>query len=320
MKEIIIDTRTSGQRLDRFVHKYLGGAPKSFVQKMLRKHNIKLNDAKASGSEIVQAGDVVKLFLSDATIENFAVDKLINADAGALDIVFEDDNVLIVNKPAGVLSQPDSAYVRDSIADRAVAYLREHAVTGFTPAVANRLDRNTSGLVAIGKTNAAMAWLGGAFAENMCEKLYLTVVVGEVHKPFDVRVYISKNTHNTAVVTKHAAEGAKYASASFKPLASSGGYSKLRVKLETGRFHQIRASLKFAGYPIVGDAKYGDTRINQDFRRRFGLGNQLLHCESLTFNRTDGELGYLAGQKFIAEPPQMFQKIINSLGLSCTTL
>ena len=315
MREIIIDTRTSGQRLDRFVHKYLGGAPKSFVQKMLRKNNIKLNDTKAAGNEVVEAGDVVKLFLSDATIDGFALDKPINISAGELDIVFEDDNVLIVNKPAGVLSQPDSADVRDSIADRAVAYLRESAVTGFTPAVANRLDRNTSGLVAIGKTNAAMAWLGSVFAENLCEKLYITVVVGEVHKPFDVRVYIHKNTHNTAIVTEHEAAGAKYAAASFEPLASNGGYSLLRVKLETGRFHQIRASLKFAGYPIVGDAKYGEPRTNQEFRRRFSLSSQLLHCESLTFNCTDGELGYLAGRKFTAEPPQLFKKIIDRTGL-----
>jgi len=315
MREIIIDTRTSGQRLDRFVHKYLGGAPKSFVQKMLRKNNIKLNDAKAAGSEIVQAGDVVKLFLSDVTIESFALDKPINVQAGALDIVFEDDNVLIVNKPAGVLSQPDSADVRDSIADRAVAYLHESAVTGFTPAVANRLDRNTSGLVAIGKTNAALAWLGGAFAENLCEKLYITVVVGEVHKPFDVRVYIHKNTHNTAIVTEHEVEGAKYAAASFEPLACANGYSFLRVKLETGRFHQIRASLKYAGFPIVGDAKYGDPRTNHEFRRRFGLSSQFLHCESLTFSRTDGEFGYLSGHKFTAEPPQLFKKVADSLGL-----
>jgi len=315
MREIIIDTRTGGQRLDRFVHKYLGGAPKSFIHKMFRKNNVKLNDVKAAGSEIVQAGDVVKLFISDATIDGFKTDKPVNMQVGALDIVFEDDNVLIVNKPVGVLSQPDSADVRDSIADRAVAYLRENAVIGFTPAVANRLDRNTSGLVNIGKTNAALAWLGSAFADNMCEKLYLTIVVGEVRKPFDVCVYIQKNTHNTAIVTQHAAEGAKYAAASFEPLVSREGYSLLRVKLETGRFHQIRASLKFAGYPIVGDAKYGNTSTNSEFRRRFGLSSQLLHCESIIFNRTDGELGYLAGRRFIAEPPQLFKKIINYLDL-----
>ena len=315
MTEIQIDGRTGGQRLDRFVHKYLGGAPKSFVQKMLRKNNIKLNGAKATGSETIHAGDTVKLFLSDETIAGFKLDKPVNISAGALDIGFEDANMLIVNKPAGVLSQPDSASVRDSIADRAVAYLREHAVTGFTPAVANRLDRNTSGLVAIGKTNAALAWLGAAFAENACEKLYLTLVAGEVRKPFDVRVYIHKNTHNTAIVTTHAVDGAKYASASFEPISTSGGYSLLRVKLETGRFHQIRASLKFAGFPIVGDTKYGDPRINQDFKRRFGLTHQLLHCESLTFTRQSGELAYLSGQTFTTKPPIAFAKITNKLGL-----
>ena len=310
MREIVIDGQTSGQRLDRFARKFLNRAPKDFVYKMIRKRNIKLNGTKAGGSEVLRDGDIVSLYLSDETIDGFTAEKPINIAAGALDIIFEDDGLLVVNKPPGVLSQPDSADVRDSVADRAAAYLRERVTPGFTPAVANRLDRNTSGVVAVGKTAPALAWLGSAFADNACEKVYLALVVGDVREPFEVRAYISKNAHNTAIVTANATEAAKYAVTRFEPLANARGYTLLRVIMETGRFHQIRASLRFAGFPIVGDHKYGDMRVNNEFRRKFSLASQLLHCESLMFTQADGVLGHIAGRRFKAELPAVFEKII----------
>ncbi|MCL2851711.1 MAG: RluA family pseudouridine synthase [Defluviitaleaceae bacterium] len=329
MREVLIDAYTCGQRLDRFLLKYLNRAPKSLVQKMIRKRNVKLNDSKAAGNEMLQDGDVVRIFLSDAALADLTAGKPSYYSAGELDIIYEDDNILIVNKPPGVLSQPDSADVRDSIVDRAASYLREggyeyssddHPMKpkpGFVgaPAVVNRLDRNTSGVVALGKTNAALAWMNRAIAENRCEKLYLTLVVGEVRESFEVRVYLRKNSHKIAVISEQTIDGAKYAATSFEPLASALGCTLLRARLETGRFHQIRASLKYAGFPVVGDTKYGEPRANVDFQRRFGVTSQLLHCESLTFTQTDGALGYLAGKRFEAPPPQVFQKVMEEFGL-----
>ena len=312
MREIVIDAHTCGQRLDRFLLKYLNRAPKSFVQKMIRKRNVKLNDFRAMGGEMLHDGDVVRIFLSDAAIVGLTADKFVGGGAGALDILFEDDNVLMVNKPPGVLSQPDCADVRDSIADRAVSYL--NAGSGvYSPAVVNRLDRNTSGVVALGKTNSALAWMSRAIAENRCEKLYLTVVAADVREPFEVHAYLRKNSHKVAVISAQPVEGAKRILTSFEPLACARGCTLLRAKLETGRFHQIRASLKYAGLPVVGDAKYGEPRVNADFRRRFGVTSQLLHCESLTFTQTEGLLGYLAGRRFEAPLPPVFQRVTEEL-------
>ena len=311
MREIIVTAANCGQRLDRFLLKHLDRAPRSFVQKMIRKRGVKLNDTKAAGNETVREGDTVRIFLSDEVIAGLTAGKCVNPDAGSLDIIYEDGNVLIVNKPPGVLSQPDSAEIRDSVADRAALYLPPVC----TPAVANRLDRNTSGCVAVGATNAALAWLNRAFAEGDCEKMYLVLAAGDVREPFAVRVYLRKNSHKVAEVYAQPTDGAKYAVTEFEPMAAFRGCTLLRARPGTGRFHQIRASLKFAGYAVVGDAKYGDPRVNTDFRRAFGVTSQLLHCESLTFTREDGLLGYLEGRKFRAELPEGFAGILQKYGV-----
>lgn len=308
--EIIINNETQGQRLDRILRKRLALAPKPLLYKLMRKGVIKLNGRRAGGAEILKAGDVVRLFLSEETIIGFTASKRgIDPDAGGLDIIYEDINILVVNKPVGVLSQPDSPSMQGSLAERAALYL---SGSGHAPAVANRLDKNTTGVVIIGKHPAALARLGQAFRERRVCKLYTTLVLGEVREAFEIEAGIVKDeVTNTSGLVDKAVPGAKAVRTFFRPIAIAGGFSLLHANLETGRSHQIRASLAERGLPIAGDPKYGNAEVNAHLRKSFGLRNQLLHCHSVRF-----DMPGLPTQEFCAGLPKEFENIIDRLGVA----
>ena len=327
MKELCIRTNEAGQRLDKFLGKYMNQAPKSFLYKMMRKKNIILNGKKASGTEMLSEGDVVKLFLSEETIGKFSRMPESTAVKAAmeqytkLDILYEDEHALFINKPAGMLSQKASP--KDvSLVEYLTAYLltegkiTEEELKTFHPSVCNRLDRNTSGIVAAGKSLAALQELTAMFRERTIKKYYLCLVKGIVTKEKKISGYLVKNEKaNTVSVHGKDNGGAARIETEYCPLSSGDGFTLLEVHLITGKTHQIRAHLASQGHPIAGDPKYGDRTVNEWLRKKYGLKIQLLHAAKLCMPECDGALSALSHKEITAPVPALFQTICTDKGV-----
>lgn len=312
MKEIVINENEAGQRLDKFLGKLLKEAPASFYYKMLRKKNIVLNDKKATGNEKLTAGDSVKLFLSDETFEKFAGKRQTNDLAAsvpniALEIVYEDHDVLAINKPAGMLSQ--KAKKEDISANEYILqYLLEsgtitrESLHTFKPSVCNRLDRNTSGILVAGKTLNGLQQMSKAFRERSMEKYYLAIVAGHISKPRRIEGFLKKDEKNNQVtILSEPSNDAKPIITEYRPLKLVGQVTLLEVHLITGRSHQIRAHLASIGHPVIGDTKYGNPRLNREFLKNAGVTHQLLHAYRL----------FLAdGTKIQADAPKEFERAL----------
>ena len=312
MKEIVINENEAGQRLDKFLGKLLKEAPASFYYKMLRKKNIVLNGKKATGNEKLTAGDSIKLFLSDETFEKFAGKRQTNDLAAsvpniALEIVYEDHDVLAINKPAGMLSQ--KAKKEDISANEYILqYLLEsgtitrESLHTFKPSVCNRLDRNTSGILVAGKTLNGLQQMSKAFRERSMEKYYLAIVAGHISKPRRIEGFLKKDEKNNQVtILSEPSNDAKPIITEYRPLKLVGQVTLLEVHLITGRSHQIRAHLASIGHPVIGDTKYGNTRLNREFLKNAGVTHQLLHAYRL----------FLAdGTKIQADAPKEFERAL----------
>ena len=317
MRELTVKAGESGQRLDKYLAKYLKEAPKSFLYKMLRKKNITLNGRKADGSEKLQAEDCVRLFLAEETLEKFMGTQT-EAHTCSLDVIYEDDHVLFINKPVGMLSQ--KADKKDiSLVEYLTGYLlekgaltREDLLT-FHPSVCDRLDRNTSGIVAAGKTMAGLQTLSGAFKDRSLHKYYLALAAGRVEHPSYIKGYLWKNERtNKVTVTREPKKDALPIETRMRPLSYSGtgDCTLLEVELLTGRTHQIRSHLASIGHPIIGDAKYGSREVNEAYRKKYRVTSQLLHAWRIEMPSFEGELSYLSGLKLTAELPALFKKVI----------
>ncbi len=321
MKQLVMNEIDSGQRLDKFLGKYLSEAPKSFIYKMLRKKNIVLNGKKADGSEKLEAGDEIKLFFSQDTLEKFC-GKTREGAAGNLDVVYEDEQVLFVNKPVGMLSQK-AAREDVSLVEYLTGYLLENGsltkedLRTFHPGVCNRLDRNTSGLVAGGKTLQGLQLLSEAFQDRRMHKFYLALVAGRLEKPAHIKGYLWKDEkRNKVLVQQEEQKGSLPIETRYTPLASSqSGATLLKVELLTGRSHQIRSHLASIGHPVIGDWKYGEEKWNQRFRKQYQIQSQLLHAWQLEFPKQEGKLPNLAGKTITARVPLEFEKVLRGENL-----
>ena len=326
MKEIRIGENESGQRLDKFLLKYMSLAPKSFIYKMLRKKNITLNGKKAQGNEQLRQGDAVKLFLSDDTIGKFSETRTAGYAETELDILYEDKHTIFINKPAGMLSQKAAA--EDvSLVEHLIAYLlktgqiSEEALATFRPSVCNRLDRNTSGIVAAGKSLAALQQLSAMFRERSLKKYYLCLVHGRVTEARRISGFLSKDERTNRVRVQRAGERRSpqkeeaRIETEYRPLRSGDGVTLLEVHLITGKTHQIRAHLAAEGHPIIGDYKYGMRSVNDSFKRAYGLSTQLLHSCRLCFPECTGALSELSGREITAPVPDLFRRICREKGV-----
>ena len=307
MQELIIRENDAGQRLDKYLSKYLREAPKSFLYKMLRKKNIVLNKKKADGTERLCLGDHVQLFLSEETIAKFqgkasgtpaANDENMEADLDneipcpvetKPEVLFETQHVVFFSKPAGMLSQkarPDDVsvieYLNWYLLQR--GELKKEDLLTFHPGVCNRLDRNTSGIIVGGKTLSGLQAMSLVIQSHSCRKYYECIVKGRIDREETIQGYLVKNhNHNRVSIQADKTEGAEFICTRYMPLAGNGEYTLLKVQLMTGKSHQIRAHLQSIGHPVAGDGKYGDVAVNKLFRKRFGLRHHLLHAWEMTF-------------------------------------
>lgn len=318
MREIRIESSEKGQRLDKFLFKYINLAPKSFVYKMLRKKNIKLNGKRAEGKEILSEGDLLSLYLADETIEKFTEKADIKKAEKNFEIVYEDENIIICNKPEGLIVHPDKEHRDNTLNDQLLWYLykkgeyKPESSNGFVPSICNRLDLNTSGIVTMGKKLNAVQELNRGFRERLIDKYYLTVVKGIVEKEGIVEGYHLKNRANIALISRED-NGGSYVYTKYRPIKSKDGYTLLEVKLETGKSHQIRACMEHIGYPVIGDRKYGDRDVNNYFYDKYGLERQFLHSYRLKINLDEGCLKYLKGREFTCNIKGCLQKIYKDL-------
>ena len=273
MQQFIIGKNQAGQRFDKFLAKYLPGAPKSLVYKMLRKKNITLNKKKSDGSEILSEGDSVESFFSDETFEKFSSG--VDLDKGSFDkapeaslqkptVIYEDEDILIANKPAGLLSQ--KAEKGDySVNDWLIEYLFESGkiseteLRTFKPSTCNRLDRNTSGLIVCGISLPGLQKMSEIIRGGNIEKYYVTVCHGKIEKAFSARGILIKDTVKNKSFIKNISDEDLKANiyTEFNPLSFNDEATLLEVNLHTGKPHQIRAQLSSLGHPIYGDKKYG---------------------------------------------------------------
>jgi len=415
MQSVEIGKNQAGQRLDKFLHKYLPNAGNGFLYKMLRKKNITLNGKKAEGSEKLTEGDQVCLFFSDETFALFSGrgggaggaaagaerqdvpggnsraiprgngraggqesrrgsgqrdvsgrngqaggpevlrgngQRSVSGRNGRLDgqgaphgnrqtgadmaeeyraayarlkgikILYEDEDVLILNKPAGILAQKAAAKDR-SINEWMIGYLLagnpslEEELPFFRPSVCNRLDRNTSGIVLCGKSLAGLQYLSECLRERTMRKFYLAVCAGELRGEQTAEGYLTKDTdRNRVEITEQSSGEASPIRTVYSPIAAAGGYTLLEVELITGKAHQIRAHLAGIGHPLAGDYKYGSEAVNSFFKKEYGLQHQLLHAARVEFPRgQSGPGARLGGRSFSAPCPADFEAICRGLGL-----
>ncbi len=318
MKELLIKELEAGQRLDKFLHKYLKEAPNSFLYKMMRKKNIVLNGKKVTGNELLQAGDSVKLFLADETIEKFKGSASSDAGIGlylkaykqikGIRIVEEFEDVLFIEKPAGVLSQRADGKEL-SANEWLIGYLLSHncisseTLLTFKPSVCNRLDRNTSGLLVCSKTLVGSQEMARILKDRSLHKYYRCLVKGKcsLEGVFDAFLYKNESANKVTVfdtldaIPKELLCDVKPIKTGIRPISSKGNFTELEIELFTGKTHQIRAQMEKLGYPLVGDVKYSG---NESVCKTKG---QLLHAYRLVFPQIEGKCSYLSGKEIICE-------------------
>ena len=304
MKEFIISENDAGQRLDRFLAKAVPLLPASLAQKYIRIKRIKLDGKRAERDTRLQAGAVLQLYINDEFFDKPREDNAyLTVATPKLNIVYEDDQILLVDKRPGLAVHPhDGAEYGRTLIDHIQAYLyqkREWNPRGensFTPALCNRIDRNTGGIVIAAKTAAALRILNQKIKDREMDKRYLAIVEG-IPKPKEgsLKGYLFKDAKkNRVFVTNTPQPGSKSCQTNYKVVAMNRGLSLVECQLITGRTHQIRAQFAHAGHPLLGDGKYG--KLRKDIDRNY----QALYSYKLTFDfSTDaGELEHLNGKTF----------------------
>lgn len=314
MKEFTVGKNESGQRLDKYLKKLLPGANSSFLYKMLRKKNIVRNGKRADGSEKLLEGDVLRCYFSDETFLKFSQSLDLSfyrsLPKDRLDIIYEDEYILLINKPAGMLSQKARA---DDISanEYLIAYLlsggkfEEADFAAFRPAVCNRLDRNTSGILTAGKTLKGLQDLSEMLKNRTVKKYYRCIVNGNMNEVDNIKGWLKKDERtNQVTIFSEERPDSKYIETAYQPLRCEHDRTLLEVHLITGRSHQIRAHLASIGHPIIGDMKYGNRTVNEKCRKQYGIRSQMLHAYRMEF--PDGSI-------YTAPLPEEFERIFDEM-------
>ena len=304
MKEFTIGSNDAGQRLDRFLSKAVPLLPASLAQNYIRLKRIKCNGKRIERDTRLNVGDVLQLYINDEFFDKPSQDTAyLTVAAPKLNIVYEDEHILLVDKRPGLAVHPhDGAEYGRTLIDHIQSYLyqkrewRPREENAFTPALCNRIDRNTGGIVIAAKTAEALRVMNQKIKDRELDKRYLAIVEG-TPKPSQgsLKGYLFKDAQkNRVFVTDKPQPGAKTCQTNYRVLASRSGLSLVECELITGRTHQIRAQFAHAGHPLLGDGKYG--KLDKKYDRNY----QALYSYKLTFTFTTdaGSLAYLNGKSF----------------------
>lgn len=304
MKSFTATKNDAGQRLDKFVSKICPALPMAQVYKYIRLKRVKVNGKKSDVAYKLLEHDLLELYINDEFFEKADSATAFMALTPKLDIVYEDDHVLLLNKRPGVVVHEDDAGTVDTLINNVKAYLfqkgnwQPEGSDSFTPALCNRIDRNTGGIVLAAKTAPALRVLNDQIKEHHLEKSYLCLAHGKFQQPQGtVKNFLFKDERENRVVAYATPRpGAKTAVTHYRVLEYKKGVSLVECTLETGRTHQIRVHLQGLGHPLVGDTKYGTNQQN----RPFPFGGQCLYSYKLKFlpGGTWGELDYFIGKIF----------------------
>lgn len=308
MQELIINKNDAGQRIDKFLTKKYKNLPYSLMYKLIRKKDITVNKKRVKENQILAEGDLLRIFAPDDVLAEGVPKKL--AVKGEVSIAYEDENILIADKESGLLVHSDSNEDGDTLIDRITAYLIEKGEyspdteNSFAPALCNRIDRNTEGLVIAAKNASALREMNEIIKERKIEKIYLAAIHGiPTPKESEIKVTLEKNQKDNIVKVNTRSRNAKIAITRYKTIAVSRNreFSLVEIELITGRTHQIRASFAHIGHPLLGDGKYAVNKKD----REIGYKSQALCAYSVKFVgcKKFETLGYLDGLTIKAKKP-----------------
>ncbi len=317
MISFIIKKEEEGQTLEKFVKKALSEAPLSFIYKLFRKKDVKVNGHWQDKKYLISSGQEISIYITDSQLEEFKrqVESKQVEDISNW-IIYEDENILLVNKPRGVLVQKNSEDSK-ALDEIVISYLINKGEydpnknLGYKPAPAHRLDRNTAGIVVFGKNIATLRYLSEALNDkSVISKRYLALVKGEISKDGEINAPLLKNSKSQRVSVSN--EG-KPSITRYKVVETFKGYTLLEVELLTGRTHQIRVHMAYINHPVVGDSKYGDYELNKLLESKYGFKNQFLEAYQLDFHKLNNPLKYLSGRSFKISLNDEFLNLINSI-------